>query len=701
MAFFNWTGLLNAKTTNPRRSAPKRTKARCARARLGVEALEERCVPATGLSPSQQYVSQVYVDLLQRPADASGLAYWSGQIKAGVAEQTVVLDLEASQEYRMDMVINLYESLLGREPDPAGLTLWTGYLASNSITSLEEQLVETPEYYQDAGGNPSGFLNRLYENFLGQVIPAASEAYYLNEINNGSAMAYPVVQILGSTEYQQHLVEGFYERFLQRPADTTGLNTYVADLAAGSTNQDIIATMLASPEYSTRTPTAPVVTGPAAPITLNANSYTITGTAETGSLIQVYNDANNSGVLAGGDALVASEQLTPTLLDPSIGSFSITVPLSPATANHFLVTATNSFGTQSPAAAAPTITTLAVTPMVGGVTPAVGPTTGGVPVTITGTGFNGATSVMFGATPAASFTVQSNPQINAVVPAASAQTVNVTVSTVHGTSAISTADQYTYAAVPTVAAVAPASGLALGGKPVVITGTHLALATAVEFGAAFSPSFTINSATQITAVAPVGAAGVVDVRVVAPGGASATSKADQFTYVGPAVTAVTPSSGPLVGGTAVTITGTNFTGVTGVKFGTTPAASFTVKSATQIIATAPAGAVGAVNVIVTTAQGASGTSAADQFTYIGPAITAVAPRVSSGVGGASIVITGSNFTGATGVMFGTIPATKFTINSATQITAIAPAESPGTVNVRVQTPNGVSGIVSADDVTYL
>ena len=156
-----------------------------------------------------------------------------------------------------------------------------------------------------------------------------------------------------------------------------------------------------------------------------------------------------------------------------------------------------------------------------------------------------------------------------------------------------------------------------------------------------------------------------------------------------------------MGGTAVTITGTNFTGATGVKFGTTPAASFTVKSATQIIATAPAGAVGPVNVIVTTAQGASGTSAADQFTYIGPAITAVAPRVSSAVGGVSIIITGSNFTGATGVMFGTIPATKFTVNSATQITAVAPAESPGTVNVRVQTPSGVSGIVSADDVTYL
>ena len=114
----------------------------------------------------------------------------------------------------------------------------------------------------------------------------------------------------------------------------------------------------------------------------------------------------------------------------------------------------------------------------------------------------------------------------------------------HGTSASSAADLFTYAAAPTVSAVAPPSGLALGGQSVIITGTHLALATAVDFGSTPASSFTINSSTQVTAVAPVGAAGVVDVRVVAPGGALATSKADQFTYMGPAVTAVAPNSGP-------------------------------------------------------------------------------------------------------------------------------------------------------------
>ena len=69
---------------------------------------------------------------------------------------------------------------------------------------------------------------------------------------------------------------------------------------------------------------------------------------------------------------------------------------------------------------------------------------------------------------------------------------------------------------------------------------------------------------------------------------------------GPIVTSVSPCTGSTSGGTSVTITGSNFTGVTGVKFGTTPASSYTVTSSTSITAVAPAGSTGAVDVTVTT-----------------------------------------------------------------------------------------------------
>jgi hypothetical protein len=83
----------------------------------------------------------------------------------------------------------------------------------------------------------------------------------------------------------------------------------------------------------------------------------------------------------------------------------------------------------------------------------------------------------------------------------------------------------------------------------------------------------------------------------------------------PTVTLVAPNSGPAAGGTSVTITGTNLTGATAVKFGTVAASSFTVNSAVQITATSPAGS-GGVDVRVTTPAGTSAISAGDAFTFI-------------------------------------------------------------------------------------
>ena len=74
-------------------------------------------------------------------------------------------------------------------------------------------------------------------------------------------------------------------------------------------------------------------------------------------------------------------------------------------------------------------------PTVTSVSPNIGPTTGGTTVIITGTGFTGATAVKFGATAAASYTVNSSTQITATSPAGSAATVDVRVTTVGGTSA--------------------------------------------------------------------------------------------------------------------------------------------------------------------------------------------------------------------------------------------------------------------------
>jgi hypothetical protein len=276
------------------------------------------------------------------------------------------------------------------------------------------------------------------------------------------------------------------------------------------------------------------------------------------------------------------------------------------------------------------------TPTVTGVDPNAGPLAGGTSVIITGTGLSGASAVDFGSTAATSFIVDSATQITATSPAGSAGPVDVTVTTLGGTSGTSASDNFTYVAAPTVSSVTPSAGPTGGGTSVTITGTDLTGATAVSFGASAATTFTVDSATQITATSPAGSIGSVDVTLTAVGGTSSTSSADQFSYVAaPTVTGVSPSGGPDAGGTSVTITGTDFTDATGVSFGSSPASTFNVDSATQITATSPSGS-GTVQVTVTTDGGTSVTSSADQFTY-----SDICTSASVDAGGASSAVIGA------------------------------------------------------------
>jgi IPT/TIG domain len=187
-------------------------------------------------------------------------------------------------------------------------------------------------------------------------------------------------------------------------------------------------------------------------------------------------------------------------------------------------------------------------PTVTSVSPGAGPIAGGTRVIITGTGFVAtSTTVSFGTTAAAGQTVSSPTMMHATSPAGTG-TVDITVTNAGGTSATSLADEFSYVAIPTVVSLSAMAGPSAGGTIVVITGTSLSAASAVDFGSTAATSYTVTSPTLVTATAPAGT-GTVDVTVTTIGGASATSLADQFSYVavpGPGAPAATvPTSTPV------------------------------------------------------------------------------------------------------------------------------------------------------------
>ncbi|WP_158630935.1 IPT/TIG domain-containing protein [Micromonospora inaquosa] len=347
---------------------------------------------------------------------------------------------------------------------------------------------------------------------------------------------------------------------------------------------------------------------------------------------------------------------------------------------------------------APTFTYIA--PTITSIVPDSGPNTGGTTVTITGTGLTGATGVTFGNNPGTNLVVDpSGTSLTVVTPPGPVGPVDVTV-LIPGAN-VTAPDGFTYvAAAPIAASITPDEGPQSGGQTVTITGAgFIPGGTTVTFDGAPATDVTVNAGgTSLTAVTPPGAIGPAAV-VVSTGSGSAAPL--DYTYLADGsdadVTGLTPTSGPTSGGTTVTITGTGFTGATGVTFDGVPGTGFTVNPAgtTITVVTPPNAAGSAVVRLVFPA----GTAAAPPFTYVAPTITSIVPNTGPSTGGTTVTITGTGLTGATGVNFGNTPGTNLVVDpSGTSLTVVTPPGLPGPVDVTVLLPG--DDVVEPDGFTY-
>jgi hypothetical protein len=435
---------------------------------------------------------------------------------------------------------------------------------------------------------------------------------------------------------------------------------------------------------------APTITavGPSSGPTLGGTAVTITGTNfAAGATVTV------GGTAANGVSVVSATQINATTPAHAAGVADVIVTVG---------------GQSSAANPGDQFTYVVPPPTVSGVSPTSGPVEGGTAITITGTSFDATATVTVGGTAATGVTVVSAAQINATTPAHAAGVADVIVTVGGQSSAANTADQFIYLAPPpTVTGVSPSSGPTAGGTAITITGTNFDATATVAVGGAAATGVNVVSATQINATTPAHAAGAADVVVTLGGQSSATNPSDQFTYIAPpppTVTGLSPTSGPTAGGTAITITGTNFDATAAVAVGGTPASGVSVISDTQITATTPAHAPGAADVVVTVGGQSSGTSPADVFTYIAPpppTITSVSPTSGPTTGGTAITIIGTNFDATATVTVGGTAATGVTFVGATQLNATTPAHAAGTFDVIVTVAGQPSATSPSDQFTYI
>ncbi len=244
------------------------------------------------------------------------------------------------------------------------------------------------------------------------------------------------------------------------------------------------------------------------------------------------------------------------------GSTAGKATIDSATTAHLHVTVNGNTLTPSgydctlPAETIATTTVLAPHPTVTVLLPNSGPLAGGQQVRIVGTFLTKPTSVTFGpkreattlkvSTTGHALTVVTPPWTGGPT----GGTVNVRVTTPLGTSPTTPADQFTYTNAPVITGVTPSSGPTSGGTKVTITGLQMSTASKVMFGTVAATSFHVTSATQVTAVSPPQAAGLVNITITSPKGTSVVGELDQFFYVSPGYWEVASDGGIFSFGTA-------------------------------------------------------------------------------------------------------------------------------------------------------
>jgi len=213
--------------------------------------------PGSGgsLCPIPRYVDFVYVGLLHRHADPTGIRYWSGRLGAGVSRSDFANQIAHSLEWTRVVAQDLYRLALGRIPDPAGLDYWAALVSHGLPTAaVAASLFGSPEAWHLGGGTPEGAVDRTYRLLLGRPADAVGLAYWSGELRRGVPFTMVAFALYQAWENRMFRVAHLYRVLLERNPDGAG-QAFWADQLLRQDDVALAALLVASDEYFNRAQT--------------------------------------------------------------------------------------------------------------------------------------------------------------------------------------------------------------------------------------------------------------------------------------------------------------------------------------------------------------------------------------------------------------------------------------------------------------
>lgn len=206
-------------------------------------------------SANSNFIENLYHDILGRLGQPGEVGYWSTRMDNGMPGWAVAQAFSVTPEFLTRMTDNDFQQMVGAQPDQGGQAYWVNYLAHNGNNdAIMGSLGSSPGFYAQAGGTDNAWLTALYIKVLHRSAPPGpSDLSYWGAYgpfaNNQAARLQVANDMAFSTEQHTFVVQGWYQTFLGRAADSQGLAFWVGQLDHGVLQEVMVDSFTNTPEY--------------------------------------------------------------------------------------------------------------------------------------------------------------------------------------------------------------------------------------------------------------------------------------------------------------------------------------------------------------------------------------------------------------------------------------------------------------------
>ena len=163
---------------------------------------------------------------------------------------TLINLIDHSAEYFGTIIKPAYVQFLGRPADPSGIAYWTNQMIDGlTDENLEAGFIGSDEFYNHSGGTNKGWVDAMYQDLLGQQPILHGEAFWIGQLASGANRASVAFGFAASSERESQHIQADYRNVWAVKPERAEVDFWLGQFMLGQTNEDIITEFVSSDEY--------------------------------------------------------------------------------------------------------------------------------------------------------------------------------------------------------------------------------------------------------------------------------------------------------------------------------------------------------------------------------------------------------------------------------------------------------------------